>query len=157
VEGGDIDADAQQQAAGAPFLHLRQRGTDHPLAQRNIQLAVLDIGQERAGCQHAVLGVVPAQQRLGPHHLAITHVHLGLVIEAQLALLQRLPQARQAFLAAATALVVLGIEQAVAVTPLLLYLVHGLIGMAQQGIRIMLVMRIQRHADAGADLQLHAG
>jgi hypothetical protein len=45
------------------------------------------------------------------------------------------------------------VEQVVAVLASLLGLVHGLVGMAHQQLRLRAVLRVDRHAHAGADLQ----
>jgi len=158
--GGDVDADRQRHALCLPGLHLRQRAAYHPFAERDIQRAAFGVGQEVGRGQQALFRVLPAHQRLGADHPAVAHIDLGLVEQAQLALLQRLRQPPQPFLAETALAVVLGVEDLVAVAAFFLGLVHRLVGVAQQGVRVLLVLRVERDADAGRDLdadvaQLH--
>ena len=93
--------------------------------------------------------MLPADQSLRANHLAGAHVHLGLVVENKLAGRQRLANVLQILMPAAYSLVVIGIEDMEAVSARELGLIHRLVGLAQQQVRIHFAwLRIIRHADA---------
>ena len=82
------------------------------------------------------------------------HVHLGLVIQHEFALGQGAADSLQAFVMAADAAVLLGVEDVVTVLARQLGLIHGLVGLAQQLIRIdVFRLRIEGDAETGRDLE----
>ena len=101
--------------------------------------------------------MLPAQQRLDSHHLALPHVDLRLVVKDELVGVERLLNAPHCLEMLLGAAVVLGIEEEVAVAPRLLRAVHRMVGMAQQRVGVCLVDRVHRGADAGGDGHRTAG
>jgi len=99
--------------------------------------------------------VLPADQRLDADHRALAHIDLGLVVQTEFAIVEGALDARHALAVTAHPLVVLGIEQVNAVTPLLLGHVHRLVGMTQQGIRIGTVAGNQCVTDAAGNHRGH--
>ena len=95
--------------------------------------------------------MLPADQRLDADHAALAHVHLGLVIQHELAGRQRRGDAIDGIAVRAHLAVPLRIEDLVAVASLLLGGVHRLVGVAQQGVGIGVVERIEGDADAGGN------
>ena len=124
---------------------------DDPFAQLNLQLGTGQLPQKGAWRQQTMLGVLPAQQRLGTHHIAGFQVNLGLVEQHQLARAQGLRQPRVLLALHLHLFVLQHVKQVVAVAPGLFGQVHGLVGMAQQGVSIAIVSRENRHAHAGRD------
>src|SRR6266568_424481 len=81
-------------AAGIlPGLGARADLAQRPQADRNDQTRFLGEMDEFLREQQAPLGVLPAQQRFDPRDRACGHVDLGLVVHAELAPLQAVPQA----------------------------------------------------------------
>ena len=69
-----------------------RRGAQHPFAERVDEAGLLGERDEDLGRDAAVLGVVPAQQRLGADDGVVGEPHDRLIVEAQQALLQRVAQ-----------------------------------------------------------------
>ena len=114
----------------------------------------LDDRQEHAGCQQALLRVLPADERLHADQLAAAHVHLGLVVEFELVLRQRLADALQALVPPAGIAVEFGIEEMVSAFAGHLRQVHRLVGLAQQLVGILLFgLREEGHPEAGRNAQ----
>ncbi len=91
--------------------------------------------------------MLPAQQGFHTDNLASAHIHLGLIMQHEFVMQQRLPQALQLSDTTLHLLVADQIKQMITTTPTLLGLTHGLIGMTQQNIGIGIIQRIQRHPD----------
>ena len=149
----DVDADPHPQPLRMPHGHLRQRGVYDPLAHVDRQGMVLDRGQKQARGQQAPVGVLPADERLGPHHLVGHHVDLGLVVQHKLVLRQGTLNLVHTLALRLDGRVRLHIEHVVTVFAGLFGQVHGLVGMAQQQIGVGIVLREQGHANAGRHLQ----
>ena len=99
-----------------------------------------------------MLRMLPAQQRLKAVHVPRSHVDLGLVVQQELLLVQGFLDAaygQRAFFGAAA---VLGVEEQVAIATGLLGAVHGVVGVAQQGVGVAAVNGVDRGAHAGGDL-----
>ncbi|MNZ38106.1 hypothetical protein D3C78_555700 [compost metagenome] len=78
-----------------PLAHLPAGLDEHPFANGNDQAGLFRQADETVGQQQALLRVLPAQQGLGTDRLAILGVELGLVVQAELTLLQGLAQVLQ--------------------------------------------------------------
>jgi PAS domain S-box-containing protein len=154
VVGADVDTHFQPRALVQPGRQLRQGSLNHPFAQRKVKRLPGDQLQKLARCAQAQFGVLPAQQCLGTHHHPGAQIDLGLVVQQQLVLCERLFQPLQLFAVHLHLFVVFRVEQVVAVLALLLGGVHGLVGMTQQGVGVGIVMRVQREANAGRHLHL---
>ena len=146
-----IDADLQLQAGGVPLGHLLQGGLYHPVADINDQVVVFHQGQKFQRAQNAALGVLPAQQGLHAGHTPQPHVDLGLVVQLQFAAQQRLVHACGTVVAVAVGAVFFGVKNAQHVFAGQLGAVHGLVGMAQQGVGALVIQRKQRHPGAGRE------
>jgi hypothetical protein len=110
--------------------------------------------KKHAWRQQSPLRMLPADESLGPYNLAGAHVHLGLVIEGKLVRRHGLADALQVLMPAADNMVVFGIEDVVAMAACQLGLVHGLVGLAQQRIRIQIeLLWIKGHANTGRHAQ----
>ena len=147
--GADVDAHAQVQSLAEPARRLGHGLANDPVAQRPLQVAARHEGQELARRAQALARVVPAQQGLGTHQPAAAQLHLGLVVQQEFTLLQRLAQPAQLQAARMGLAVVFRIEQLVAVAPGLLGHAHGLVGMAQQQVGVGLVVGVEADAQAG--------
>lgn len=85
----------QPRYPGQPLAHLPAGLDEHPLANGNDQAGLFRQANEAVRQQQALLRVLPAQQGLGPDRLAGTGVELGLVVQAELTLLEGLAQVLQ--------------------------------------------------------------
>ena len=151
--GADVHADLHVQSAARPGFNLFQRSLNDPLTENLLKRTALQVWQEFTGRQQATLGVLPANQCFRADHLTTVDVDLGLVKQQKLVPTERLLHVLKNFQMALHLAVDLGIEQLVAVLASLFRQVHGLVGMAQQGVRINLVVRVQADPDAGCDAQ----
>ena len=80
--------------------------------------------------------MLPADQRFGADAAALSAIHLGLVIEAELPRLHRLGEPLEGSVARLDALLDPGVEQPVAVLAGLLGRVHRVVGVTKQGVRV---------------------
>ena len=87
--GRHVDRDAH---VLGPFGSLLAGGAHDPFADRADELRFLRDGDELGGRDRAEFGIVPAQQRLEPRQPLGRGVDDGLVIELQLAAIERLAQ-----------------------------------------------------------------
>ena len=106
--------------------------------------------------QPAVHGVRPAQQHLGARHRIGAQVDLGLVVQHELLALERRAQVAGQGQALHAVAVELG-DVALDPGAPLLGLVHGDVGALHEHVDVLAVLGEGRDADAGAELQAHAG
>ena len=93
LPGRDVDRELQPRVAHAvPAPDLGAGGAQHPGADRHDQAGLLGQRDELGRRHQAEVGMVPAQQRLDAEHGAVGEADLGLVVDHELALLERLPQ-----------------------------------------------------------------
>nr|WP_056395588.1 hypothetical protein [Massilia sp. Root418] len=143
-------------AMALPGHRVGARAFQHPAAQRHDQAAVFRHRNEFGRRNKAMLGVVPAQQRLGPHHGFGGAVELRLVVHGQLAAAERAAQV--AFQRGAA----LGLhrhgrlELGQAVAAGMLGVVQRGVGIAYQFAHAEAIVREQAHAHAGGGKQLAA-
>ena len=154
VGGRHVDAQPHVQPLPLPRLHLGQRTADDPVAHQRLQVTAFEHGHELGGRHQTALGVLPADQRLGPDHRAIQQVDLGLVEQHKLPARIRLAQPLQLLAVGLHLPVVDGVEHHMAVLARFLGQVHGLVGVAQQGVGIGGILRKQRQAQAGGGVDL---
>ena len=152
VVSRDIDANRDLQPLLAPGSHLRQGGVQAPIADPYHEFAVFNQGQEFRRRQHAAFRMLPADQGFGTKYGAGAHIDLGLVIQNELILLEGLRDTVQAAIVGPGLLVLFRVEDVITVLAGLLGLVHGLIGVAQQGVGIATILWVQGDAEAGRDL-----
>ena len=151
--GADVHPHRQHQPLLLPARQLLEHLGQHPFVQLGGQGLPLQHRQKVAGCQQPFVGVLPADQRLGPHQLAGVHVHLGLVEQHHFVATQGLVYAVDLLAAALDGVVGGHVEQVITVFARLLGLVHGLVGMAHELLGIGTVLRVQGHTQAGRYLQ----
>ena len=96
--------------------------------------------------------MAPAQQRLDAEHGAAAQIDLRLIVESELVALERLLHAPEGLVARLGLAAVLGVEEQVAAAARLLGAVHRMVGVAQHGVGVGPVERIDGGADAGRDL-----
>ena len=111
----------------------------------------------RAGQHHAVARAMPADERLDPDDGAGLEVDLGLIVEHELAAGDGLAQVGLDGLALDRVGVHLGPEELVVVAAGVFRLIHGEIGVAQQGFRIRGIAGEGGDADARGDAQVMPG
>ena len=125
----DIDADRGLQSGVAPGFELCQGGIDDPFADFDRQRMIFDDRQEHAGRQQPTFRMLPADQCFGADDVARAHIDLRLVVEDELLRRQRAPDVFQAFVMAAQAAILLGVEDVEAVLARELGLIHRLVGL----------------------------
>ena len=151
----DVDAHHGLEALGTPACELRQGLLDHPVAEAQQQGVAGEVGDERRREQQAALRVLPADERLEADEVAATQVDLGLVVQDELPALEGPLDLTEALVALARVLVVLEVEEVVAVLSRELRLVHRLMGLPEK----LLCLRPTRvinegEPDAGRDADL---
>ena len=151
-----VDRDADVETLRAPGAHLAQRVVEHVVGQRDDEAGVLGQRDELVGRQPAVHGVRPAQQHLGARHRIGAQVDLGLVVQDELLALERRAQVAGQGQALHAVAVELG-DVALDPGAPLLGLVHGDVGALHEHVDVLAVLGEGGDADAGAELQAHAG
>src|ERR1039458_5679460 len=91
--------------------------------------------QKHSRWQQSPYRMLPANESLNPHHHARAHVHFGLVIEDKFPCSKCAANMLKVFVPATHTLVMIGIEDVVAVSARQFGLVNGLVGLPQQKIR----------------------
>ena len=88
LQARDVHAHAQRVAVAdrAPLAHLAARFGEHPVAERHDEAGLLGDGDEGRRLEEAALRMVPADQRLEAHELAVAQRADRLVLEVDLAL-----------------------------------------------------------------------
>ena len=112
------------------------------------------IGNELRRRQHALVRLRPAQQRLGSLDARRGQVDQRLVVQDELAALERAPQLGLRREAMADALGHLGIEELVVGAPGFLGVIHRGVGVAHQRLGRVAVARVEGDADAAVGVQL---
>ena len=141
-----------------PGLGLRAGGAQDPLANRHDQPGFLGQRNEARRRHQAFLtGRLPAQQRLDPENPPRLHAQQRLVVQLKFIALQRPAQAPFQIKALVSNAGQGSSVEAIGVTPLLLGLMHGGIGMLQQFGGGTAILRIQADTDAGIDVHLLPG
>ena len=100
--------------------------------------------------------MLPAQQGLETHHLATAQVDLGLVVQTQLIVGDCLPDPGQRLLHRFLLNVLQHVKPVVAVAPVLLGHVQGLVGMAQQSVGVRAIGRENGETQAASDANVVA-
>jgi hypothetical protein len=150
--GGHVDRHRQLVAGPSPVAALLEGGVHDVVGQRTDQPGPFGQGDELAGWDQPVGGVLPAHQRLHAQDLPAVGVDLGLVVQQQLPTLDGAAQLPEQGEPAGAVLVLLGVEQHEPGMGLLGH-VHGDVGTLQQLVGIIAVLGIEGKADAGLHLQ----
>ena len=138
---------------GSPpsLLHLavvEAHPVQHPLADVEDEVGLLGQRDELRGRDVAVPGQAPAQQRLGADDPAVAQVDLGLVLDHQLVALERAAQLALEHQPLDRGGVHLRGVEGEGVAAVLLGVVHGRIGVADQVDDVLGVARAEGDADA---------
>ena len=151
VGGPEVDGDADAQRGD-----LLQRAVEHEPGQRPGQPALLHQRQELARAEQAADRVLPAHERLDPVHRAGLEIRLRLVVDDQLARLERAVELADQREPLARVVVARGqVDLVAGAQPL--GLVHRHVGALEQAERVGRVLREQGDADAGVDVQPDVG
>ena len=150
----EVDRDPQARMPRLPRLRLRAGFAQHPFADRHDEAGLLGERDELGRRHQPMVRLLPAQQRLGADDAAAGEVDLRLVVQRELAALERAAQVGLGRQAAAHALVHLRAEELVVAAPRFLGVVHRGVGVAHQRLRGVAVVGIERDADAGRHVQL---
>eukprot|EP01136_Pigoraptor_vietnamica_P033089 Opistho-1_new@95611 len=139
-----------------PQRGLAHRLAQHPVTQRDDEAALLRDRNELARRDVAEVGISPAQQRLGTDHRARGDVDLRLVVQPEVAALQRQAHRVVQLHARQQVDVHLRLVEAEAGTAALLHAVHRGVGVLDQVVHRLAVVRVHRDADARGDAEAHA-
>src|SRR5256885_2148270 len=90
--GLDVHGDRQVEALLAPARALLERLLDDEERERPDEAGVLCDGDEDVGRDEAALRLLPADERLDAAHRAVGEPRLRLVVEHELAVLDRAPE-----------------------------------------------------------------
>ena len=123
----------------------------HPVADVGEQAGIADGIHELAVGQQAELGVAPAQQGLAGTGAAGARIDQRLEVQGQLVGLQGVAQAAFELAAVEAGAVEAGVEGAAAVAAEPARLLERALGVAQQGVEVAPVLRIEGEAGAGGD------
>jgi hypothetical protein len=134
------------EARVAPRARLLARGLEHPVADGVAEAGLLGERDEALRQHHAALGIVPAQQRLRAVHRPVGEIDDRLVVQRELVVAQRAAQRRLDVQALRAPLGELRGEEAEAVSPELLRVVHRGVGILQQRLRVGAVVGMQGQA-----------
>jgi hypothetical protein len=88
LAGADVDTDGDLQARLPPLAQLLQGAVDDPAPQFDDQGVILQVGDHSARAQQPTIGMLPPQQSFQPQDGAVEQIHLGLIEEPELVLLQ---------------------------------------------------------------------
>ena len=144
-----VDRDLQRLRPGGG---LAAGLAQHPFADRHDEPAFLGERDEGAGRDQATLRMLPARQRLEAGDLAVD-ARLRLVVQHQLAALDRRSQVVLERAPLAQPLVHVGLEEADRAAPLGLGAIERGVGVAEQRGGVGAVDRIDRDPDAQPDAQ----
>ena len=145
----EVDRDGKIPAPLPPGRGLTTGLAQHPGAERPDQAVGLGRRDELARRHQPAFGMVPAHQGLDADQAPARELQLRLVVQHELAPLQRLAQLALEPAACLRFLVHRRLEEAELVAAVRLGPVEGELGMLEQRVRIRPVLREQGDADAG--------
>ena len=134
--------------------HCCAADAQHPFAERVDEAGFLGERDEHLRRHVAVLGVVPAQQRLGADDRAVVDAHHRLVVQAQRVVGERRAQRGLERVLAQPVLGQVRVEELVGVAAEVLGAVHRDVGVLQQLLRIVGVVGIHGDADRRRDVDV---
>src|SRR5436190_2395596 len=108
---GDVDRDREVVAGGLPRVDLLQRRPQDEARQRLDEAGLLGERDELARREQPVLGMLPAHERLDARDRPALQPQLGLVVQDELAAVQRLAQLAQALEPRRAVVVAVAVEQ----------------------------------------------
>ena len=158
MAGGQVDRDDQRRPTlSAPSGQLSADLGQHPVTERDDEIAGLRHRDELVWWDQAALGVEPAHQGLGPDQGLVAQPHLGLEIGAQVASGDGAAQIRFQYQSLDKRGVHCLIVEHAGVAPVLLGSVQGGVGVSHQFGEVDAVVRVERDTDGNGDLQRVAG
>ncbi|MDT4882484.1 hypothetical protein FQZ97_1184350 [compost metagenome] len=98
MQCGNIDTHVYPKSLLIPAAHLLQRRLEHPLADIDNDQVMFDRGQEGPRLEQAQLRVLPADQGFQTNQFTAAQADLGLVVKAELVVVQCELQLFQALL-----------------------------------------------------------
>ena len=149
VSPGEVHRNADVETRFQPKPALAQGPAEHPAGERLDELGLLRRGDELIRRQEAPLRVPPPHERLHSDCLADPEINLGLEVEDQLVVPDGVSQFSRQLEPGGVVVILPGSVHRVS-APGALGDVHRHIGVAQQGQRVLAVVRTQRDADARA-------
>ena len=150
MHGRAVDADLKVRVQAAP-PHLQLAGdlVEHPVADFHDEFAALRHGNEFGRADHAPHRVAPAQQGFGLAHMARGQFHNRLVMQLQLAAVQRVVQVVGDARTLHGCVVQSRGEIAEPVAPGVFGVVERLVRIFVEGLDLAAVVRAEGDADAG--------
>ncbi len=140
-----------------PATRRRARLLEHPAADLAHEARLLGQFEERGGPQQTQRRMVPANERLDAHELAVAHVHLRLIVQDELVALDRLGAGRpRSSSRSRDRLVHVWAVETVDVEPVVLGRVHRRVGVLDELVLGAAVVRVRGDAHARAHVQLVA-
>jgi hypothetical protein len=149
---GQVDRNADlPQPVGIPCARLPASFAQHPLPDGHDQARLLGDRDEPGRRDQAEPRVHPPDQRLHPANIAALHVDARLVVQHELALLDRPSKVALEGDVLRRLRVHVRRKEAVGVPPRLLRVVHRHVRVAQQALHVARVVWEQGHADTRRD------
>jgi hypothetical protein len=150
-----IDGDAAGLRHGLlPLAVVGAHAIQYPFADVQDEAGLLGERNELRRRDIAVSRQPPAQQRLGADHPAVAQVHLGLVQDHQLVALQGAPQLALQHQALDRRGIHLRHVERAGIAAVLLGVIHGRVGIADQIDDVLGIVRADGDADAGGQVHL---
>ena len=128
LAAGKVHRHLKRQARLMPRRALRRRGAHHPVAQGVDKAGFLGQRDEHLRLHVAMLGVMPAQQRLGADDRLVAQAHHRLVVQRERFLLDRSAQRAFQRVLREPMRREIGVEELISVAPKLLRTVHRDVG-----------------------------
>ena len=132
------------------MIHLGECSSSYPFADFDVEIGILDVAKKFRRREQAAFWMPPADKSLGTNQCFRAQVNLGLVVQLKLAMLQPVMDAFHEFVLVTSMLLQRRIVNVESILARLLGYIHGLVSVAQQGIWIFIVQRIDTDSDAGA-------
>lgn len=150
VAGGEVDGDREVVPILFPLLALADGLGQHVPGQRLDERGSLGDRDELGGDEEAVARVLPPDERLDPRHLARLQVEYRLIVEDELAGVDRVAKPAEQAELRCVVVVLLGAVHRVAAV-LVLGDVHRHVGSLDQQLDVFSVRRVERDPDARLD------
>jgi hypothetical protein len=136
--------------SGRPFCGLRAGFPQYPFAERHDQTDVFGDGNEFGRRDHAVLRMMPAQERFEAADLIRGDIHQRLIVEFELAIGEGAAQVELHVPALLCFAVHLTLEEPVEATAIRLGAIKRHVGVTHQFLAGIAIVGRQRDANAGA-------
>ena len=138
------------------MLDLRGGTVGNPFAQLVDKACFFRLGNELAGEQQPVIGVLPAHQGFKPDYATGIQFHLGLVVQNQLIFCNGPRQAAFYLQLDGRLDLQLVVKEAESIFALPLGMVHGNVGILQKSAYVAAVLRVHGYANADSGVDFKA-